>query len=284
MATSVSNRHGARRSDEAPPEAERVLSGMALALAGANVVMQLSMLPVGHGVAKSEVESGRVDLHPIKRARTTLSYIAIASLGTEDERAAMRREVNRSHANVRSGPDDPVAYNAFDPELQLWVAACLYRGIEDLHRVLYGEPEPEVADILYRHAARLGTTLQVSEEQWPADRAAFDRYWNAKVAEIEMDDLTRAYLRKIAGGQVFGAPLDWLMGPPNRLLTVGFLPQPFRDELGLPWDRRRQAIFDAVVGVGAAVSRNLPRPLRQFPMNAYLWDTRRRIRTGKPIV
>lgn len=267
-----------------PPEAERVLSGMALALAGANVVMQLSMLPVGHGVAKSTVDSGRIDKHPVKRLRTTLSYVAIAALGTDDERDAMRREVNRSHRAVRSGPDDPVAYNAFDVDLQLWVAACLYRGVEDLHRVLYGEPDPAAADAMYQHAARLGTTLQVPADRWPEDRAAFERYWDAKVAEIEMDDLTRRYLRRIAGGQVFGPPIDWLIGPPTRLLTVGFLPQPFRDELGLPWDRRRQAAFDVLVGAGAAVSRNLPRPLREFPMNYYLWDARRRIRTGRPIV
>ncbi len=257
---------------------------MALALAGANVVMQLSMLPVGHGVAKSTVTSGRIDRHPLKRARTTLSYVAIASLGTDEERDAMRREVDRSHRTVRSGPDDPVVYNAFDPKLQLWVAACLYRGVEDLYRVLYGEPSADVADALYRNSARLGTTLQVSDDQWPADRAAFARYWDDQVLHIEMDDLTRRYLRGIAGAQFFGAPLDWVAGPVNRLLTTGFLPEPFRSELGLPWDGRRQRLFDAIVSTAAAVNRNLPRPLRQFPMNLYLRDARRRIRAGKPIV
>lgn len=283
MATSVSRPNGAS-GDALSIEADRILSGLALALAGANVVMQLSMLPVGHGVAKSTVESGRIDRHPLKRARTTLSYVAIASLGTDEERAAMRREVNRSHRRVYSGPDDPVAYNAFDPDLQLWVAACLYRGVEDLHRLLYGEPSAEVADELYRHSARLGTTLQVREDQWPADRAAFDRYWDEQVQRIEMDELTRRYLRGVAGAQFFGAPVDWLVGPVNRLLTTGFLPEPFRDELGLPWDGRRQRLFDVIVGTAATVNRNLPRPLRQFPMNLYLRDARLRIRTGRPIV
>lgn len=282
MATSVSRATGDR--DGIPSEVREAMSGVALAAAGANVIMQLALLPVGHGVAKSTVESGRVDKHPIKRARTTLSYLMIALLGTADEQAAMRGEVNRQHRQVRSGEDDPVAYNAFDRDLQLWVAACLYRGIEDVHRVLHGELEGDKADIVYRHAARLGTTLQVREDQWPEDREAFQVYWDKMVTRIEMDDLTRTYLLGVADASFFGPPFTWVVSPINRLLTAGFLPQEFRDELGLSWSRRDQRIFDRVMSVAAAVNRVTPRPLREFPLNIYLWDTRRRIRTGRPIV
>lgn len=115
---------------------EDSLSGISVAAAGANVIMQLSQLPVGHGVASSNLDSGRVDEHPIKRTRTTLAYLVIALTGTDDERAAMRREVNRQHRQVRSGPEDAVAYDAMDPGLQLWVAACLYQGVQDIQEVL----------------------------------------------------------------------------------------------------------------------------------------------------
>ena len=100
------------------------------------------------------------------------------------------------HAAVRSRPGDPVAYNAFDPELQLWVAACLYKGLEDVHR-LFGPTVDDryLAEVLYPHATRLGTTLQVSEEMWPPDRAAFEAYWKDGVERIEMDDVSRTYLR-----------------------------------------------------------------------------------------
>src|SRR4051794_41006642 len=39
-----------------------------------------------------------------------------------------RRAVNKSHAQVYSLPESQVSYNAFDKDLQLWVAACLYKG------------------------------------------------------------------------------------------------------------------------------------------------------------
>jgi len=263
---------------------ERSLSGIGLAAAGANVIMQLSMLPVGHGVARSRVESGRVDRHPIKRTRTTLAYLAVALLGTDEEREAMRREVDRQHRQVRSQPGDPVPYNAFDTDLQLWVAACLYKGIEDIDRIAGVRRSEEEAERLYRYCARLGTTLQVRPEQWPADRAAFHRWWGAKVGEIAMDDVTRTYLQGIARADFFGRPWSALLGPMAQLQAVGFLPPEFRDELGLPWTKRHQRAFDRMMATWAAVDRRLPGPVRRFPFNAYLWDTRRRIRRGAPIV
>ena len=49
----------------------------------ANVALQMLGAPgVAYGVMESKVESGRIDKHPIKRGRTTLTYLAIAVLGT----------------------------------------------------------------------------------------------------------------------------------------------------------------------------------------------------------
>ncbi len=269
-----------------------MVGAFGLAAGGANVIMQLSRLPVGHGVARSGVDSGRVDKHPIKRLRTTSAYLVVSLLGTDHERRALRDEINRVHALVRSAPADAVPYNAFDPELQLWVAACLYKGIEDILRLLReSDPAPERLEVVYQYCKRLGTTLQVTEEAWPADRAAFIRYWETAVRQIEMDDLTREYLQGIAQltflvaplGRL-GAPLQPLLRPLGRFMTLGYLPQPFREELSLPWSARDQRRFDSLIGLWAAGTRRLPRPLRQFPMNVYLADTRRRIRSGRAIL
>ena len=66
-------------------------------------------------------------------------------------------------------------YNAFDRELQMWVAACLFVGLEDTYQLLRGEMTAEQAEQFYRSAWTLGTTLQVTEEQWPATRAGSTR-------------------------------------------------------------------------------------------------------------
>ena len=70
------------------------------------------------------VESGRVDRDPIKRARTTFTYLAVSTNGTDQQKAAFRRAVDRAHAQVYSAESSPVDYNAFDKDLQLRVGAC----------------------------------------------------------------------------------------------------------------------------------------------------------------
>jgi uncharacterized protein (DUF2236 family) len=268
----------------ADPVLDAMVSWFGLGSAAANVIMQLAWLPVGHGVAESRVESGRGDKHPIKRTRTTLSYIMIALYGTDHERAVLRGEVNRQHRQVRSTSDDPVRYHAMDPDLQLWVAACLYRGFVDVLRLLHGPLTEGTLDAVYRHAARMGTTLQVDPARWPADRAEFDRYWADGVAKIEMDELTRGYLLDLASLRALPRPVSLTLGPLHRLITAGFLPPEFRDELGLRWNPRRARIFAAYTAACARINRVLPLALRQFPWNIYLWDARRRIRNGAALV
>lgn len=128
-----------RRSAAGPGGNEDSLMGVALLAGPANVIMELAMPGVGYGVLESRVESGRLDRHPIKRARTTFTYVAVAVAGSDDQKAAFRRAVNKVHAQVYSTPESPVSYHAFDPELQLWVAACLYKGGVDVYRTFVGE-------------------------------------------------------------------------------------------------------------------------------------------------
>ena len=275
-----------------PPEVRDGIVGLSLGAGGANVIMQLSRLPIGRGVAESRVDTGRVDRHPIKRLRTTTAYLLIALLGSDEERAELRRQIDRVHAAVRSRPGDPVAYNAFDPELQLWVAACLYKGLEDVYRLFWPGVEDRLLDeVLYPYARRLGTTLQVTDEMWPSDRAAFEAYWRDGLQQTRMDDVTRAYLRTIADLSFLvaplgraGRPLRRLLRPIGEIVTGGFLPAELRTELGLAWDDRRQRRFDRATRAAAAIARRLPRPLRELPLNLYLRDTQRRLRTGRPVV
>ncbi|MDT7591841.1 MAG: hypothetical protein QOH45_1372 [Pseudonocardiales bacterium] len=258
--------------------------GAGLLAGPANVIMQLARPGVGYGVVESTVDSGKVTLHPIKRARTTLSYLAVTTLGTDEERMLYRRGVNRSHAAVRSTESSPVPYNAFDVDLQLWVAACLYVGFQDTYR-LFGTPlDPVTWERIYRESAVLGTTLQVPPDRWPADLAAFQRYWDSALEQVSMDDPVRDYLTDLIMLRHLPLPLRAAFGRFSRFVTTGFLPQRFRDEMRLPWDARRQRWFDRIMAVLRAVVRVSPPVLRTFPFNLYLIDLRWRIRTGRPLV
>jgi uncharacterized protein (DUF2236 family) len=264
------------------------LMGVALLAGPANVIMQLARPGVGYGVLESRVLSGRIDLHPIKRARTTFTYLAVATAGSAAQQAAFRKAVNRVHAEVYSTPESPVEYHAFDPDLQLWVAACLYQGAVDVHRTFIGEMDDDAADRHYRDGMALGTTLQVTPEMWPADRAAFDRYWRESLEKVHISDAVRDYLYPIAVARIRGITLPrGLRRPPESialLITTGFLPQRFRDEMRLPWDAARQRRFDRLMGALRVANNLMPGFVRQFPFNVLLWDLDRRIKTGRPLV
>jgi uncharacterized protein (DUF2236 family) len=250
--------------------------------------MQLARPGVGYGVMESRVESGRVDLHPVKRARTTFTYLAVATNGTDEQKKAFRRAVNRAHAQVYSTDESPVKYHAFDRDLQLWVGACLYKGAVDIYRLFVGEMDEETAERHYREGVPLGTTLQVPEDMWPKDRAAFDRYWQESLEKVHIDDAVREYLWPIAAARVRGVklpgPIQRALDNFNLLITAGFLPQRFRDEMQLEWDARKQRRFDRLMRVVSTVNHLLPRSIRQFPFNVLLRDLDWRIRTGRPLV
>jgi uncharacterized protein (DUF2236 family) len=263
------------------------LMGVALLAGPANVIMQLAQPGVGYGVLESRVESGRVDRHPIKRARTTFTYLAVAINGSDEQKEAFRRAVNGAHAQVYSTEESPVEYNAFDKDLQLWVAACLYKGGVDVYRMFIGEMDDETAERHYREGMALGTTLQVPEHMWPKDRATFDRYWQESLDKVHIDEAVRDYLWPIAAARVRGVKLPGSLQRRlddfNLLITTGFLPQRFRDEMRLPWDAARQRRFDRLMSVLRTANKLMPRFIRQFPFNVLLKDLDWRIRTGRPL-
>jgi uncharacterized protein (DUF2236 family) len=267
-----------------PKELHDLLTPATVSLAGANIIMQLAQLPVGRGVAESTVDSGNLYKHPIKRGRTTFGYVMIAFFGTDEERAALAAAVTEVHRRVRSSPDAAVRYTALDPKLQLWVAACIYRGVEDGYAFLDGPPPPELLDLIYRHGARLATMLQVPASMWPPDRAAFEAYWAEAESHIEMDEVTRAYLYDFASLGFLPWPVPKVFGWFHRAVTAGFLPAAFRRELGLAWGTREQRAFAFNRRILQVANALTPLPLRALPFDLYLWDMRRRIRKGRNIL
>lgn len=233
--------------------------------AGATVAWQMAEPGVGRGVAAHS----RTLERPLDRLRATMGYIYAVTLGDDADRASIARHVNRAHAPVR-GP----GYDAFDPGLQLWVAATLYRGALDVHELFVGPVPAASRDALYRQAWAYGRTLQVDDAQWPADAAAFEQWWEHKQAGLAVDDQVRAYMQAVlAGGR---AP--WLTRaalPLQRLVTAGLLPPALRTLFDLPWDERRERQWQAFRRWAPRLYWRLPRWLRHLPARHYLRQVRR---------
>jgi uncharacterized protein (DUF2236 family) len=277
-------RRTARWDPDAEVSAADAMDFWSFAAAAANVVMQLAIPGVGYGVVESKVDSGSILKHPWKRLRTTSQYLAVAVFGSDEDRAAFRQAVDVAHRQVISTPDSPVRYNAFDRELQMWVAACLFVGLEDTYLLLRGEMTPEQAEQFYRSAWPLGTTLQVTEDQWPATRADFDLYWDTACKQVVIDPPVRDYLSDLINLRMINPVLGLPFRPLLKFLTTGFLAPVFREALGVKWSKGRQRRFEWLFLLVAFVNRFLPVFIRQGGSFILLQDVRRRVRAHSSLV
>jgi uncharacterized protein (DUF2236 family) len=225
--------------------------GALLAGGGVAILLQVADPAVAAGVAKHSDFAER----PLLRLQTTLTYVYAVVSGSDERIAAVRASVDRAHAPVE---------RAFDPDLQLWVAATLYRTAADLDERIWGPLGQESADRVYRDYAVLGTALQVPPAAWPADRAAFTEYWNRRIAALHVS----ADARRIALDLLHPRTAPWWLKagmPLARLLTAGLLPPELRAAYGLPWSSARERRFERTLAALATVYRRLPRRIRQWP-------------------
>lgn len=265
----------ARKGDGELRLADFVGEQMLMLGAGSTVMYQLAMKGVGLGVAEHSTTMKR----PVDRLRTTLTYVFVMSLGTEAEKKAIVRMVNRMHSTVRS----PGRYSAFDPDLQLWVAATLAKNGEWLFEKVFDPMDEATKERIYRESWIFGTALQVTPEMWPQTRAEFDVYWQESLTKLEPDPIVQRYANELL--DVRSAP--WVMRPAlplQSLMTRGNLDARTREILGLSWSPREQRLYDAFWKMFVPAYRLVPRPLRQLHARLVMRDMRRRMRKGKRVI
>ena len=261
-----------RRIQRNRPISARDIASEALTLAGGGraLLLQIAHPAVGRGVVEHSDFATRL----MDRFDGTMLYLTASMFGTPDELQAMRRIVNRAHAPVRGGEPRGTAYNAYDPDLQLWVAATLYQTMIELHRRVFGSLTERQADAVYRDMTAALSNLQLSPDRWPITRAGFDDYWNELVGTLAVDADVLAVSRQI----LYPTAMPWWFRPSApllRLVTAGLLPEAVRTQFRLTWDERRQRRFDRLLRWTRLVYPRLPLRLRHLPRDRYLAKLRR---------
>ena len=220
----------------------------------ANVALQMLGAPgVAYGVMESKVEGGRVDAHPFKRGRTTMTYLAVAAFGTDEDRAAYREAVNGVHRQVRSTDDSPVGVQRVRPRPPavggrlplLRLGRHLRAPARAARRGRPPRPSTSSSRPWVRRSrcpARCG----------PRTGRPFDAYFQQRIADADIDEPTADYVRMLIGFHM----TPWWFRPAGFLLTfmnTGYTPPALRAKLGLRWSRRHQLVFDRVNRVTGAV-------------------------------
>jgi uncharacterized protein (DUF2236 family) len=249
--------------------------GILLAAGGRAILLQIADPSVARGVAEHSDFASR----PLDRLEGTLGYVYAVVFGTPADVARARRIVGRAHARVRSSrpaaDGSAPAYSAYDPDLQLWVAATLYDSAVTMFERCFGPLPEEAADRIYRQYAVLGTALQVPEGRWPADRTAFRAYWEERIRTLEPTADARRVARTLLGGHV-GTPALRLAMPLVALVTAALLPPRIRAGFGMRWDARLQRRSNRMIGTILVIYRLLPRVLRESPRAVITQRYRRR--------
>jgi uncharacterized protein (DUF2236 family) len=237
-----------------------------------------TLLQLAHpGVAQGVYEHSTFAERPLDRLRATMSYVYGVLFGTKDEARAVSRAVHALHTRVVGA-----GYQANDPDLQVWVNATLYDTAMVLYQRVLGPLSAADADTCYQQYSVLATAIGCPRRAWPADRAAFARYWRHTIDTIQVGDAAREIATTLLWPRRLPAALRPAI-PVNRFVTIGLLPAPVRAGYGYPWSARRQRRLDRGLALASAVYPRLPGRLRQAPRDYYLSDLRRRIARRRPL-
>lgn len=123
------------------------------------------------------------------------------------------------------------------------MTATLYWTAEEVRWRIWGSHiSADEAEAIYRSYADLGTALGMPAGLWPADRAAFRRYWDQQLNRLEVTSAAHGIMADLFAAE--SAP-GWLRSamPLAGFLTAGLLPDPVRVQLGWDWtgtDSRRE--------------------------------------------
>lgn len=156
-------------------------------------------------------------------------------------------------------------YSAEDPALVLWVHATLLESIPLIYEPTVAPLTPEERDRYCAEAAEVAIDLGARPEEVPRSWAATGDYLARMYASGAI--AVSAQARELAAA-VLAPPLAWAAGPlasMNRLVTLGLLPGPIRDQYGLTWDARDEVRLARSMRGLRAVRRVLPRRVAWWP-------------------
>jgi uncharacterized protein (DUF2236 family) len=240
---------------------------MALLLAGGRaLLMQIAHPKVAAGVA----EHSHFQDNPLGRLHRTMS--AMWSIVFDEKtvaRAALERVENR-HRNVYGIVPDTESYcagsryDAFDPDLLLWVHATLIDSAMVAYD-LFVRPLSTTEKIsYYEDSKKLAALFEISETNVPSSLAKFEVYMDQMLTGGAIAVGPTA--KKLARDILYARP--WIfkpVGPFFRFVTAGLLPERLRQEYDLQWSESKARAFMRLAGVIRRVIPWLPARLRIVP-------------------
>ena len=226
----------------------RVLGEYVVALSGPRALLLMAAHPVAfEGFFNS---TGALD-DPYARLRRTAIVMDEIIWGSKAKADAYTARVRAAHATVTGSiPRDAgpfpagTPYAADDPELLLWILACLMDAADRVYRGYVGPLGRDERDELWQDYRVVGVCFGLAPDDMPVDIEAFDAYIDATTEQLWVTEQARELGRRI----VLEVPVPLVARPlleAVNQLTVGLLPPRVRKGYGLSWDPARALALKA---------------------------------------
>jgi uncharacterized protein (DUF2236 family) len=230
--------------------------------AGRALLLQLAHPHVAAGVD----EHSEFQRNPFKRLQGTLEAVYTMVYGPADLADGVGRRVQWIHTFVTSP-----AYRANDPANLLWVHATLLDTALGCYERLVGPLDDDELDAYYEDMTVVAERFGCPRTEQPADYRAFRAYFDEQVRTIEVTDVGRRLARDVIEPALplnLHIPLTPLLRT-QRLVTIGTLPEPIREQFGFEWSDAEQRRLDRVHGIARAYNRVVPRSARVAPAHVH---------------
>jgi uncharacterized protein (DUF2236 family) len=208
-------------------------------------------------------ESGFYERNPWKRLERTLLLTYTITFGSRDEALRAADRINEVHRRVHG--IDPVTgrpYDALDPDLLLWVHACLVDSALLFERRTVGRLTDEERQRFHEEQLAAAELLELPRDRVPPTVAGLRAHIEEVVAGGELM-VTDASLRV---ADLFRRPppeADWR--PVLRAVAwwgFGTLPPKLRAMYGVRWGRLQEVRLEASLAVLKVARPTIPRRFR----------------------
>ncbi len=191
-------------------------------------------------------ETGFYQRDPWRRLQRTLMLTYALTFGTKEEARRAAEHINEVHLHVR-GIDEVTGrpYDAFDPDLLLWVHACLVDSALLFERLTVGRLDDAERQRFHEEQMVAAELLKLPRDRIPPTVEALREYVDGVAAsgELVVTDAARDVAR------LFRRPppeAEWR--PVLRAVSwwaFGNLPDPLRRAYGVRWNAVKEAAMRA---------------------------------------
>jgi uncharacterized protein (DUF2236 family) len=225
----------------------RVHREQVVAFAGPRALLLMAAHPVALEGFVLSTAAGDDPYARLQRVAQVLDAVAWGPRAAADR---MTRRVRAMHRRARGTLAEPAGpfpagtpYRADDPELLLWILACLAESSLLVFEQYVASATPAERERFWADYRVIGRLFGLRERDLPPDWAGFRAYWDDMLASELLHVTPRA--RELGVEIVMRPPVPLHLRPLVELanfVTVGLLPPRIRRQYGFSWDPARALV------------------------------------------